>query len=335
MPVRESMRAARGFRGRSRARARFGKMIRYSLAILCALLPIVGTADAGADPRLKGRPFDSERAYRYLLRQCEFGYRVPGTAAHEECAQWLEQELRSRADRMAVDRFKVKVGDTRLPLANIVATFNPKGERHILLCAHWDTRPTADRDSDPADRKKPILGANDGASGVAVLLEIARALKVHPPKQRVTIVLFDGEDYGHTPTDMFLGSRAFAERYSGPPVDWGVLLDMVGDRDLRLPYEEYSVKKAPATVERIWGAAGRAGSKAFVSEPGPPILDDHVFLLRKGIPCVNVIDFDYLYWHTRADTPDKCSPDSLGQVGRAVLRAIAEDEAGWQSSEVR
>jgi len=228
---------------------------------------------------------------------------------------------------VVVRRFRVKVGGKWLPLANIAATFNPKGKRHILLCAHWDTRPIADRDPNPANHKKPIPGANDGASGVAVLLEIARALEAHPPKQRVTIVLFDGEDYGETLADMFLGSRAFAEHYSGPPVDWGVLLDMVGDRDLRLPHEEYSLKKAPAVVERIWGAAGRAGSKAFVSEPGPPILDDHVFLLRKGIPCINVIDFDYPYWHTRADTPDKCSPESLGQVGRAILRAIAEDEA--------
>ncbi len=308
-------------------RVRRGRIARYSPALLCALLPVIGSAHAGGAARLKCRAFDSKAAYQHLVKQCQFGTRVPGTPAHEQCCRWLSEELRSRADEVVVHRFRAKAGDRWLPLANIVATFNPKGERHILLGAHWDTRPTADRDPDPANRKQAILGANDGASGVAVLLEIARSLAADPPSQRVTIVLFDGEDYGETASGMFLGSRAFAEGYTGPPVSWGAVLDMVGDRDLRLPYERYSVEKAPAVVERIWGAARRAGSRAFVHEVGPRILDDHVFLLLRGIPCVDVIDFDYPHWHTLADTPDKCSPESLGQVGRAVLRAISEDEA--------
>ncbi len=303
-------------------------MTRYLLPVLCALLPVAAAPRGSATDALRSRLFDSERAYRDLVRQCDFGPRVPDTPAHDQCGRWLAEELGSRADELSVHRLRAKAGDTLVPLANIAATFNPDGTRHILLCAHWDTRPNADRDPDPANRRKPVIGANDGASGVAVLLEIARALQAHPPKQRVTIVLFDGEDYGPSATDMFLGSRAFAESYSGPPVDWGVLLDMVGDRELRLPYERYSFDRAPAVVDRIWGAAARAGSEAFVREPGPSVLDDHVFLLRAGIPCIDVIDFDYPHWHTRADTPDKCSADSLGQVGRAILRAIAEDEAG-------
>jgi glutaminyl-peptide cyclotransferase len=302
-------------------------MTRHLLLVVCALLPVAAAPRGSAPAALRSRLFDSERAYRDLVRQCDFGPRVPGTAAHERCGEWLAKELGSRADELSVHRLRAKAGDTWVPLANIAATFNPDGTRHILLCAHWDTRPTADRDPDPAERGKPIIGANDGASGVAVLLEIARALEAQPPKQRVTIVLFDGEDYGPSATDMFLGSRAFAESYAGPPVAWGVLLDMVGDRELRLPYEQYSFDRAPAVVHRIWGAAARAGSEAFVREPGPPVLDDHVFLLRAGIPCIDVIDFDYPHWHTRADTPDKCSADSLNQVGRAILQAIAEDEA--------
>ncbi|MCJ7749934.1 MAG: M28 family peptidase, partial [Armatimonadetes bacterium] len=179
-------------------------------------------------------------------------------------------------------------------------------------------------DPDPANRSRPILGANDGASGVAVLLEIARVLKAHPPSQRVTIVLFDGEDYGPTAKDMFLGSKHFARTFAGPKVEWAVLLDMVGDRDLKIRPERFSVQGAPAVVDRIWSAAEKIGATAFVRNPGPAILDDHVFLLDRGIPCIDVIDFDYPHWHTLADTPDKCAPDSLAQVGRVILAALAD-----------
>ncbi len=271
------------------------------------------------------RVFDSERAYRDLVRQCDFGPRVPSTPAHAECAQWLTQTLYSCADSVSQQAFVAQVAGRELPLTNIIATFNPGGERHVLLCAHWDSRPVADRDPDPANRGEPILGANDGASGVAVLLEIARALKREPPKRRVTIVLFDGEDYGLAWQDMCLGSRHFAQEYAGPKVDWAVLLDMVGDRDLRLAPEKASQQKAPEVVERIWSAAESVGAEAFVRGRGPAVYDDHVWLLRRGIPCIDVIDFEYTYWHTLQDTPDKCSPESLGQVGRTLLAALETD----------
>jgi hypothetical protein len=148
----------------------------------------------------------------------------------------------------------------------------------------------------------------------------------------VTIVLFDGEDYGPGPREMFLGSRIFAREWDDPAPDWAVLLDMVGDRDLRLPTEGHSLQEAPQVVERVWGAAQREGIDAFVRERGPSVLDDHVFLLAEGIPCINVIDFDYPHWHTLADTPDKCSAESLEKVGRVLLRAIAEDEAPQASA---
>ncbi len=271
------------------------------------------------------RAFSSESAYRDLVLQCEFGPRVPGTMAHTECGQWLTQTLYSCADSISLQRFSANVSGTRLPLTNIIATFNPEGKRHVMLCAHWDSRPTADRDPDPANHERPILGANDGASGVAVLLEVARALAVKPPKQRVTIVLFDGEDYGQSWQEMCLGSQRFAQEYAGPKVDWAVLLDMVGDRDLRLPPENLSAQNAPEVVERIWSAAQSVGAEAFVRESGPAVYDDHVWLLRRGIPCIDVIDSEYPYWHTLQDTPDKCSPESLGQVGRTLLAALEAD----------
>ena len=268
--------------------------------------------------------FDADRAYRDLVTQCEFGPRVPATQAHAECARWLTQTLYDCADAVSVQPFTRTVGGKALPLSNIVATFNPAGTGHVLLAAHWDTRPTADRDPNPANRSRPIPGANDGASGVAVLLEIARALKAHPPTRRVTIVLFDGEDYGPTAKDMFVGSKHFARTFEGPKVEWAVLLDMVGDRDLKIRPERFSVQGAPAVVDRIWTAAEKAGASAFVRDPGPAVLDDHVFLLDRGIPCIDIIDFDYPYWYTLADTPNKCTPDSLAQVGRAILAALSE-----------
>lgn len=298
-----------------------------AIRLTLALLLCAAAGPALPDDRGQPRGFAAERAWRDLVAQCEFGPRPPGTTAHAACLRWLTEQLYLSADAVQLQSFTVNVRGEQLPLTNLVATFNPEGDRHIMLCAHWDTRPIADRDSDPANRGKPILGANDGASGVAVLLEIARALRERPPSQRVTIVLFDGEDYGPDPDAMFLGSRFFAARYEGPPVTWAVLVDMVGDRDLRLPKERLSLAHAPEVVERIWRAAARAGCAAFVDEPGPAVIDDHVFLLRAGIPCIDVIDFDYPHWHTLADTRDKCSPDSLAQVGRALLRAIAEDAA--------
>lgn len=269
--------------------------------------------------------FDGQRAFADLVRQCDFGPRVPGTDAHEQCGAWLVQTLSTCADTVERQHFSAKVGEQQLPLHNIVATFNPGGSPQVLLCAHWDTRPTADCDPNPENRKTPISGANDGASGVAVLLEIARALKSSPPQQRVTLVLFDGEDYGPGTKDMFLGSRYYAGKFSGPKVDWAVLLDMVGDRDLKLPQESISLAHAPEVVKRVWRAAEQARAEAFVDRPGPAIMDDHVFLLERGIPCIDVIDFEYPYWHTLADTPDKCAPDSLEQVGRTILAALVGD----------
>ena len=305
-------------------------MSRPQLLLPLLLLALTTPAPSAVTPR----PFDEERAYRDLAKQCEFGPRVPGTRAHAQCADWLVKQLKPLADTVERQQFTAQVNGKTLRLTNVVATFDPpdgrraspKGARHILLCAHWDSRPRAECDPDPRKRSRPISGANDGASGVAILLEIARALKAHPPAQRVTLVLFDGEDYGTTVETMFLGSRYFAQQYRARPPDWAALLDMVGDKDLRIPQEGISLDRAPEVVARLWGAAARAGSKAFVAKPGQAVLDDHVQLLDRGIQCADIIDFTYPYWHTTADTPDKCSAESLGQVGRAVLGAVGEDE---------
>jgi len=300
---------------------------RRGLTIVLLTLTFALSAHLAAAARAP-QAFDAPRAYRDLEKQCAFGPRVPGTAAHRKTADWLVSQLKPLAATVTRQHFTVTVREKRLALTNIIATFNPKGKGHALFCAHWDSRPTADQDPDPALRFRPIAGANDGASGVAVLLEIARALKAHPPAQKVTLVLFDGEDYGPGIDAMFLGSRYFAENYRGAPPDWAVLLDMVGDKDLRIPQEANSRSRAPKVVSAVWHAAAQVGAAAFVPEVGDPIMDDHLQLLNRGIQCIDVIDFTYPYWHTLADTADKCSPASLGQVGRTLLQALAEGGPG-------
>jgi hypothetical protein len=294
---------------------------------VCALLVLLSCSDGGIAATNNARAFDGGRAFRDLVKQCAFGARIPGAKAHDSCEHWLAEQLRGCGAEVTVDRFTESINGHTVSFANIEADFNPAGRRRVVLCAHWDSKPTADEDPDPAKRAAPMPGANDGASGVAVLLEIGRALKAKPPRDRVTLVLFDGEDYGTTTDTMFFGSRRFARRYHGPAISWAVLLDMVGDRDLRIPKEQISLTSARGVVGRVWKAAADVDAKAFVEARGPAILDDHVLLLQHGIPCVDVIDFDYPYWHTTADTPDKCSAESLEQVGRTVLRTISDFES--------
>jgi len=210
---------------------------------------------------------------------------------------------------------------------NIIARFRKDASHRILIGAHWDTRPYADVDPDSTRRGRPFDGANDGASGVAVLLEVARALKAVPPHLGVDLVLFDGEDggeYGVTPGNWCLGSRYLAShlplRY-----EWGIILDMVGSRTLRLPPEGYSRRLAGDAVKRVWSLAAREGHTAFVNDAGPDVFDDHIPFLMRGIKVIDIIDFNYPYWHTAADAADKCAPASLGTVGRVVLAAVAAE----------
>ena len=188
-----------------------------------------------------------------------------------------------------------------------------------------DTRPWADNDPNPAHHQTPILGANDGASGVAVLLEIAAHLKNNPPPVGVDIVLFDGEDSGTSGdnaswckgSDYFAKHLFFSQKYSA-----AILLDMIGDADLEIPVEQHSKLYAPQIVSRVWNLAERLGIHQFTKKEGMAVIDDHVPLLRAGIPAIDLIDFDYPYWHTIEDTPDKCSAESLEAVGSVLMEFI-------------
>lgn len=275
--------------------------------------------DGGPKPE-----FDAERAFLDLERQCEFGPRVPGSESHRRMEEWLVSILESCADEVVADTFSVEADSDSLPIfRNYIARFKPDSKRRILLSAHYDTRPMADRDPDISKRDQPILGANDGASGVAVLVELARQFHERPPAVGVDLVFFDGEDYGEDTDKMLLGSRRFARENSGYRPIFGILVDMVGDRDLRLYQEIYSVRGSPETVRRVWSLAAELGlGELFIPYPRYAVMDDHVPLLEAGIRCINIIDFDYPYWHTTGDTPDKCSAESLDSVGTVLLHLV-------------
>ncbi|MEE9465006.1 MAG: M28 family peptidase, partial [Candidatus Neomarinimicrobiota bacterium] len=221
-----------------------------------------------------------------------------------------------------------------LEIVNYLARFNLASPVRVLLLAHYDTRAVADQDPDPANRNQPILGANDGASGVAVLLQLAKLMAREPPLVGVDLLLVDAEDVGRSGdlANFALGTKAFLtaldQLLGGIRPRYAVLLDMVGDAQLRLPIEYYSWRDSRRLVQRIWRLARDLGYSQFVFEYGPAIYDDHVPLLEAGIPAVDIIDMNYpnaygpSYWHTLEDTPDKCSPESLEAVGTVVTILI-------------
>lgn len=275
--------------------------------------------------------FSGKDAFAFLLRQTSFGPRNPGSPGHAGCLEYLGSTFRGLADRVRLQDFASPGYDgEQLHLTNIIASFRPEITTRILLCAHWDTRPRAEHDENPGRRNQPILGANDGASGVAVLLEIASLLKKSPPPVGIDLVLFDGEDYGKEGDveRYLLGSRYYASnRDRATTPRFGILLDMVGDAFLEIPREQNSMRFAPDVMNLVWSKAQELGVTQFVDAPGEEIMDDHLPLNQAGIKTIDLIDFDYpdqtnRYWHTHQDTPDHCSGESLEAVGSVITGVI-------------
>lgn len=261
--------------------------------------------------------FDGNRAYEDVKRQVEMGPRTPGSQGHAQIREWMRVELENAGWTVEIHESE-RLGH---PLYNIIAKRNDEPPQ-VILAAHYDTRFVADHDPDPANQNKPVPGANDGASGVAVLIELARTL----PTDTVPLwlVFFDAEDNGRIEGwDWILGSRAFVEEIPVAP-QAVVVVDMVGDADLNIHYEANS---DPAIRAEIWGTAQRLGhGGVFIPDEGFNMLDDHTPFLEKGIPAVDIIDFDYPYWHTVADTPDKVSPESLQAVGDTLWHWAADQQ---------
>lgn len=256
------------------------------------------------------------------MKQVEFGPRVPESKGHNECADFLLAEMAKYCENVRKQEFSHKWSTTGKPvkMMNLIGEQNWKDAQvRVLLVAHWDTRPTANEETDPAKRTLPVIGANDGASGVAVLLELMRSLKESKVPVGIMYLLTDGEDLGPGLDEMFLGARYFAKNLPSPKPDYGILLDMIGDSQLRIPMEPNSASAAPELMKAFYLHARQVGlASTFPMEFGPEIFDDHLSLIRAGVPTIDLIDFNYEPWHTLRDTPDKCSPESLGKVGKAL-----------------
>ncbi len=276
--------------------------------------------------------FDRNSAFNWLEQQCEFGPRNPGSDGDYDCKEYLFKNLKEFSDTVFTQNFtytELRENNT-YDLSNIIAEFNVNSEKHILLGAHWDTRPWADQDLNPSNRFTPILGANDGASGVAVLMELAKMFKSNPPPVNISIVLFDGEDMGveGIPDSYAKGSQYFAKNLPINKPDFGIIIDLIGDRVLEIPIERHSYRVAPDLVNELWDLAEKLKLPAFQNRLGYDIYDDHIPLWEiAGIPAIDLIDFNYPnqrvnYWHTLNDIPQNCSPESLEQVGRLLTNYI-------------
>jgi glutaminyl-peptide cyclotransferase len=302
---------------------------RSAFSIISAISVLFVLSGCREKPR-PPREFDGQTALGYIQSQVGFGPRVPGTDAHARMANWLDSLLRQRADTVVVQEWTHKtVAGKSLPLKNFVARFRPSAEKRILLLAHWDSRPVADSPQSQ-DSTRPVLGANDGGSGVALLLGVADVLKRAPPAIGVDLLFVDGEDYGDftkTPNDVLIGSRYYgAHQVGGPPL-YAVLFDLIGDKDLQIYQEGNSLVGAPEVVELVWETAKDLGYGGyFISSPRHTLIDDHLELQKAGIRAIDVVDFDYPAWHTTFDTIDKVSAASLQVVGDVALALIRREQ---------
>lgn len=301
------------------------------VVIACGLVAAVLTSPAVAG---QVPDFSGEAAYQHVRAQVGFGPRFVGSEGHARQREWMIAHLRERADTIVLQRFthRFRDGETR-ELTNIIARFRPDTAERVLLLTHWDTRSVADEERDRSRRRRPIPGANDGASGTAVLLELADVLSRHAPPLGVDLLFIDGEDYG--PGDMFLGAEHFADNLSSASERprYGILLDMVGDSDPWFPMEENSRRYAPDLLRRVWDTAERLGyGNMFVREEVPAVIDDHVPLNEAGLPTIDIIDPDYgpdsRYWHTLDDDLPNTSPRGLEAVGRVLLALLFGDPGG-------
>ncbi len=309
------------------------------LLVACLAVLTLSSCDRFRGPRTD---FDGAAAYAMVKTQVDFGPRVPGTAGWTKTGDWIVATLRQLGDSVTQQRWKhvTPKGDT-IPMRNIIAHIAPSNPQRVLYVTHWDTRPTADNDPIIGNRTKPIPGANDGASGVALLLQVAAALKKTPPTVGVDLLFVDGEDYGDFNTysdtasnpNVLIGSTYYARHMSKDSLPlYGILWDMIGDKNLDIYEEGNSVADAPEVVSLVWNTAKQLGySKYFIPQTGETLIDDHVPFLDNGLHMIDVIDYDYGpktaqypegWHHTMQDTPDKVSAASLQIVGDVAVKLV-------------
>jgi Zn-dependent M28 family amino/carboxypeptidase len=290
------------------------------LAVIFSLLPLA---------MAQAPTFEQEKAWQYLCDQVKLGPRVPESQAIQKTRSLILDTLSHCGFTTHVQSFRAYaplLGREAEGINIIGLKPGSRKQTPLVISAHYDTRPRADMDSQPQRRVLPIPGANDGASGVAVLLAIAESLKMTTPPQSVALVFFDLEDSGE-PSDVSgycLGSRFMASNLPAPIAEFelGINLDMVGKKDLRLLQEMYSLRAAPAEVNQLWEIGAQVAPKAFVKRQGVAVYDDHIPFLERGKKFINVIDFDYAQWHTVDDSIEQCSSESLKAVGETILQFL-------------
>lgn len=287
--------------------------------------------------------FNADSAFQYTKAQTKFGPRVPGTEAHLACANYYKEKFTSWGASVEIEEFTARGYEGTLWQGkNIIASFQPEATTRILLCAHWDSRFIAEEDKDPTLQKKAIDGANDGASGVGVLMEVARVLQAQPANVGVDIVLFDVEDQGApsyaataaTENSWCLGSQYWSTeaKKNGYQAKFGILLDMVGAGDAVFMKEQISTYYAPSVVDYVWQSAANLGySDYFINRQGGTVTDDHLYVNQiAGIPCIDIIDFDSNRggfshtWHTHDDTIENINKNTLAAVGHVLLKVVYE-----------
>lgn len=317
------------------------------------LLPIVVVCLAACPNMRSEKPaaatafvptFNADSAYAFVQAQVDFGPRVPATAAHTACADYLTATLERFGAQVEVQQGEMPLySGEKKPLKNIIGRFNADAKRRILLCSHWDSRPFADQDPNPANYHTPILGANDGASGVGVLLEVARQLVTNAPSVGIDIVFFDLEDWGapefYTGAERSdawcLGAQFWAKeaKKAGYKADFGILLDMVGASGAQFYREQFSSHFARAVQDEVWNTAQSIGfGNTFVDVRGGAITDDHYYVNTiAGVPCIDIIQYNPYgttgfgdYWHTLADDMRHIDRRTLYMVGQTLLQVIME-----------
>jgi Zn-dependent M28 family amino/carboxypeptidase len=284
--------------------------------------------------------FQADSAYNYIAKQLEFGFRVPGTKAHGEAKDWMVEKLKSFGGQVTVQEFKSSFMDvTNAASYNIISSYNPKAKKRISISAHWDSRKIAEKDPDPKKKNLPILGADDGGSGVGVIIEIARLLQAQPVGIGVDLILFDAEDQGNETGGWCLGAIYWGKNphMANYKADFGVHLDMVGAKNAQFGQEGYSKQNAPMQVEKIWALAQSMGyNNYFQNIAKQPIEDDHVHMMKyRGYPIVNIINLSGnqekvfgAHHHTEDDNLDIIDRNTLRAVGRVTTAVIYKFDHG-------
>jgi len=319
----------------------------FSLFFLCIILFSCGDGEKQVKPQEKKHidipEFNPDTAYVMVEKQLDFGARVSNTSANKKCAVFLSNKLKTFIPTTQIQYGKMKAfNGTLLDVQNIIASYNPNNLNRVMLCSHWDSRPFADWDPEEKNHTKPVPGANDGASGVGILIEIARQLSINKPDIGVDIILFDTEDYGAPKTykkdsqvedDWGLGAQYWATNPHKKDyrAKFGILLDMVGAKGAEFYMEKYSMNFAPDVVRKVWNTAGDIGySNFFISQESSAITDDHYYVnTLRNLPTIDIIHHDsnsktgfFPFWHTTKDDITHIDKETLKAVGQTLLTVV-------------